>query len=112
MPRILHVEHEAIPLDEENFLLIHAQWSLAFVNALAQTLSITLTPLHWAMITSAREHYKETGKVPTLKYLVDWLRKQENFKNLSSADLYHGFTEQPLKQTCQLAGLPKPPHCL
>lgn len=112
MPLILHVNHEDIALDEDNFLLIQSQWSPAFSEALADHLNITLSPLHWTMMTLLRGYYDENGKVPTLRYVVQQLRQQAAFKDINSSDLYHAFTDQPLKQACQLAGLPKPPHCL
>lgn len=112
MPLSLSVEGKTIALDEEHFLFIHNQWTPAFPPALASHLVITLTPLHWAMITLLRDYYEAEGKVPTLKYVVEQLRQQDAFQTLCSSDLYQAFTDQPLKQACQLAGLPKPPHCL
>lgn len=112
MPWVLHANDKDITLDEENFLLVQGQWTPSFSEGLAIHLRVTLGPLHWMIITLLRHYYEEKGKVPTLRYLVGQLRQQEAFKDISSSDLYQAFTDQPLKQGCQLAGLPKPPHCL
>lgn len=112
MNATLSLNGQTIQLTEENFLFFPKDWSPPVTEKLAELLNVELTPLHWDIIYLLRKNYEQTQSSPKLRYLIETLRQNPIWHTLKSSDLYQIFTDQPLKQACQLAGLPKPPHCL
>jgi TusE/DsrC/DsvC family sulfur relay protein len=97
---------EELETGEENFLL-EANFSDEIVPVIAEADGIKLTDEHWMVVNYLRETYKENGHTPNFRNMlaeleelhdgIDWKKK-----------LYELFPNQPARQACRVAGLPKP----
>lgn len=97
---------EELETGEENFLL-EANFSDEIVPVIAEADGIKLTDEHWQVVAYLRDKYKEDGQTPNFRNMVaeledlhegvDWKKK-----------LYDLFPNQPARQACRVAGLPKP----
>ena len=97
---------EELETGEENFLL-EANFSEEIVPVIAEADGIKLTDEHWQVVAYLRDKYKEDGQTPNFRNMVaeledlhegvDWKKK-----------LYDLFPNQPARQACRVAGLPKP----
>jgi TusE/DsrC/DsvC family sulfur relay protein len=96
--------------DQQGFLVDANTWTVALAGRLAKELDIVLTDEHWVVVRAVRQFREDFDKLPTMRLLVKYLQAK-NGAGWSSATLHLLFHE-PLKESCKIAGLPKPPHCL
>ena len=59
--RTVVVQGRAIATDDEGYLVNRADWSEAFVRALAGEEGLTLTDEHWQVIRFLRDYFHEHG---------------------------------------------------
>ena len=84
-------------------------WSEKIATDLAAEEGITLTPAHWEVIESLRNHYLEYGPDASGRSLLTCL-KTEFFDHGGKKYLYDLFPRGPVNQACRIAGIPLPPH--
>ncbi len=84
-------------------------WSEKIATDLATEEGITLTPAHWEVIESLRNHYLEYGPDSSGRSLLQCL-KAEYFDHGGKKYLFDLFPRGPVNQACRIAGIPLPPH--
>lgn len=95
-----------VQIDAEGFLASQGEWTPATADALAKENGITLSPLHWKVITFCREDAAKN------KGLSPGLRRISQLSGVGMKELYALFPKGPGKLVARIAGLPKPKSCL
>ena len=69
-----------------------------------------LTEKHKKALSVLQAFYETYERHPGMRVLVKKLQAEKLIEN--TQDLYSLFGEHPLRTMSELAGLPKPPHCV
>ena len=102
-----------LPLDDEGHLLNHHQWTPQVAQQLADTLDITLTDVHHAILATVRQFYATYHHPPATRALIKYLQQQLPQQGISNQFLQQLFnTGLVARHVNRIAGLPKPPNCL
>ncbi|ASF45171.1 TusE/DsrC/DsvC family sulfur relay protein [Methylovulum psychrotolerans] len=109
---VLMVEGIALPTTEQGFLVNAADWNPTVAEALAAANQIQLTEAHWELIEFMRGYYRQYKHLPNARVFAKAIAKTLGEEKGNSRYLQRLFPDGPLKYTCKLAGLPKPPTCL
>ncbi|MEI6746153.1 MAG: TusE/DsrC/DsvC family sulfur relay protein [Methylococcaceae bacterium] len=99
-------------LTEQGFLVNYFDWNETIAAELAIQNKIILTPAHWEIVLFMREYYMQFNYLPNTRIFVKAVANKLGTEKGNSRYLQHLFPESPLKMSCKLAGLPKPPTCL
>ncbi|MCI0535857.1 MAG: TusE/DsrC/DsvC family sulfur relay protein [Verrucomicrobiales bacterium] len=94
-----------LDVNEEGYLINHAQWNREVAAALAQELGITLTDPHWKVLDFIDGDFKEKGVVPGM-------RRMNKIGGIPTKGLYALFPDGPIKKAALIAGYPKPASCV
>ncbi|MET1076500.1 MAG: TusE/DsrC/DsvC family sulfur relay protein [Pseudomonas sp.] len=108
----LQLDHQAIALDKDGFLLDLHCWSPAVAEALAAREGLVLSPEHWEVLDLLREFYREFQLSPASRPLVKYTALKLGPDKGTSLHLNRLFKGTPAKLAAKLAGLPKPTNCL
>jgi TusE/DsrC/DsvC family sulfur relay protein len=98
--------------DEEGYLTHLADWTPEVAAHLAQGEGLTLSDLHWEVITFLRDYYNEYQIAPAVRVLTKAFGKKYGEEKGNSKYLHELFPYGPAKQGCKIAGLPKPTGCV
>jgi tRNA 2-thiouridine synthesizing protein E len=109
---VLIVESRQLETTDQGFLVKTAEWNEAVAVQLAALNQITLTEAHWEIILFMRHYYLQFKHLPNARVFTKAIAKEFGEEKGNSRYLHRLFPEGPLKYTCKLAGLPKPPTCL
>ncbi len=96
----------------QGFLVNTADWNESVAVQLAERNHIALTPAHWEIIHFIRDYYQQFKHLPNARVFTKAIAKTFGEEKGNSRYLHSLFPDGPLKYTCKLAGLPKPPTCL
>ena len=99
-------------LTEHGFLVTASDWNESVAIKLATLNNLVLTPAHWEILLFMREYYQKFNYLPNTRIFVKSIANQFGAEKGNSRYLQNLFPDSPLKYTCLLAGLPKPPTCL
>ena len=102
----------ALATNDQGFLLNAADWDEQVAEALAAANHIQLTDAHWEIIRFMRDYYQQFKHLPNARVFAKAIAKTLGEDKGNSRYLLKLFPDGPLKYTCKLAGLPKPPTCL
>lgn len=108
----LEIGDQYLALTESGFLQHREAWSEAVAEALAQRVSIELSPEHWQLIHFIRDYYQRYNHLPNARLFTQAVRKKLGTEKGNSRYLYHLFPDGPVKYVCMIAGLAKPPGCI
>ncbi|MDR9389847.1 MAG: TusE/DsrC/DsvC family sulfur relay protein [Wenzhouxiangella sp.] len=100
------------PLDIDGHLADAELWSEAFAEAMAAHLGLTLSDDHWWLLRWVRQYWLDYHNPPLMRSVVSAYRAHRNDPSLGSSALYGLLSEHPVRQACQLAGVPKPDWCI
>ncbi len=106
------VDSRQLETTDQGFLVKTAEWNEAVAVQLAALNQITLTEAHWEIILFMRHYYLQFKHLPNARVFTKAIAKEFGEEKGNSRYLHRLFPEGPLKYTCKLAGLPKPPTCL
>ncbi len=112
MSDVLLTDDHRWPLDDDGHLADAHQWNDAFAEAMAARQGLTLTPDHWWLLRWVREYWLAYDNPPLMRSVISAYRLHRNDPSLGSAALYRLLSEHPIRQACQLAGVPKPDWCI
>ena len=99
-------------LDADGHLINHLDWSTEVAQQLADTLPVTLTPIHYQIINAVRRYYTLYSHAPTTRPLIKFLMKTVS-PEINNAVLQEKFnTGLVARHLSRLAGIPKPANCL
>lgn len=108
----VEINGRLVETDEQGFLLHPEDWSEEFVEKMAEIDGITLYDESWGLIGYFRDYYAEHHTHPRMRDLVLTLGRQHgsHFHDRKEYQkfLYKLFPQDPVRQICKLAGLPKP----
>jgi TusE/DsrC/DsvC family sulfur relay protein len=94
-----------IDVDDDGYLINHAQWNRDVAAALAKELGIELTDAHWKVLDFIDKDFNEKGVVPGM-------RRMNKIGAIPTKDLYALFPDGPIKKAAKIAGYPKPVSCV
>lgn len=100
-------------LDADGHLIDHTLWSLDIAQTLADTLAVSLTDEHRAILLAVRDYYEQFGHPPTTRPLIKFLSlnlPQYQLDNTKLQTLFN--TGLVARHINRIAGLPKPANCL
>ncbi|CAG1020621.1 Sulfurtransferase TusE [Patescibacteria group bacterium] len=100
-----------IKTTEQGFLIHADDWNKNVAEILAERNNILLTDAHWEIIYFIRDYYQQYKHLPNARVFTKAIAKTLGEEKGNSRYL-HSLFENPLKQSCLIAGLPKPPSCL
>jgi tRNA 2-thiouridine synthesizing protein E len=101
-----------IATNDQGFLTDYKAWDESVALQLATLNAITLSDAHWEIIRFMRSYYLQYKHLPNARVFTKAIAKQLGEDKGNSRYLHKLFPDGPLKYTCKLAGLPKPPTCL
>ena len=70
LQRTVDVQGRAVATDSEGYLINRADWSEAFVHALAREEGLVLTDEHWQVIRYLRDYYHEHGVQAQVRAMI------------------------------------------
>jgi tRNA 2-thiouridine synthesizing protein E len=101
-----------LELTDQGFLVTYADWNEEVAIQLAELNNISLSAEHWEIILFMRHYYLDFKHLPNARLFTKAVAKKLGDEKGNSRYLHKLFPDGPLKFTCKLAGLPKPPTCL
>ncbi len=101
-----------LKLTDQGFLVTYADWNEEVAIQLAELNNISLSAEHWEIILFMRHYYLDFKHLPNARLFTKAVAKKLGDEKGNSRYLHKLFPDGPLKFTCKLAGLPKPPTCL
>ena len=108
----IEVNGAAIETDEEGYLVNLSDWSEDVAKEIAKAENVDMTDNHWEVVNFLRQYYDEYQIAPAVRVLTKAIGKQLGEEKGNSKYLYELFPYGPAKQTCKIAGLPKPTGCV
>ena len=103
----------SIALDQDGHLCDHTLWTADIAQQLADTLEITLSAEHLAILQQVRTFFVKFNHAPATRPLIKWLQQTLPEYDISNQQLQQLFnTGLVARHVNRLAGLPKPPNCL
>ena len=109
---VLMVGSLCLETTDQGFLIKTTEWNEAVAVQLAALNQIALTEAHWEIILYMRHYYLQYKHLPNARVFTKAIAKEFGEEKGNSRYLHKLFPDGPLKYTCKLAGLPKPPTCL
>lgn len=107
------MNNDSLALDQDGHLCDHTLWTPDIAQQLADTLEVTLTDEHVAVLLQVRVFFDTFHHAPATRPLIKWLQKTLPDFDISNQKLQHLFnTGLVARHVNRLAGLPKPPNCL
>jgi tRNA 2-thiouridine synthesizing protein E len=97
---------------DDGFLLESDQWDETVARQLAERIPLTLTEAHWEIISFIRGYHARFRHLPNNRMFVKAVAKALGPEKGNSRYLNALFAGSPVKYTCMVAGLPKPPGCI
>jgi len=99
-------------VNSKGYLLNYKKWNVNIASRIAKKESLILSKDHWSIIFFIRKFYCEYRIFPSLRIIIQNMKKKSSKKLVSSQYLFSLFPKGPLKQASKIAGLPKPNICL
>lgn len=107
------ITKESLSLDHDGHLSDHTTWTPAIAQHLADTLDITLTDIHYRILSEVRAFFEQYHHSPSTRPLIKHLAQTLPDDEINNAKLQTLFnTGLVARHVNRLAGLPKPPNCL
>jgi len=101
-----------VAINEQGFLLDMLQWNEQLAVRLASIEGIELTEEHWEILYFIRQFYLDYKYLPNARVFSKAIKNKLGVEKAQSRYLLKLFPQGPLKYSCKIAGLPKPPSCL
>lgn len=109
---MLCVDNKNIETDKEGYLKNLNDWSESVAQVIAEQEGINLTDAHWEVIHLLKRFYNTYELSPTMRVLVKTVGKELGEFKGRSIYLSQLFPKNVIKQSCKIAGLPKPTNCV
>ncbi len=108
----LKVNGDCMATTDQGFLLDMNLWNEQVAKRLADIEGIDLTDAHWEILYFIRRFYQEYKYLPNARVFSKAIKHKLGEEKANSRYLLKLFPAGPLKYSCKIAGLPKPPSCL
>ena len=97
---------------DDGFLKDLNDWNEQVAQEIAAANDIALADEHWEIIRFIRNYYLLYKHLPNARVFVKAVRHELGEEKGNSRYLHRLFPEGPVKFSCKIAGLSKPPGCL
>lgn len=101
-----------IQTQQGGYLVNIADWNEQVANFLAASEGLSLTYAHWEIIHFIRSYYWDYNHLPNVRQFIKAVEKSLGPDKGNSRYLYGLFPNGPLRLSCKLGGLPRPPSCI
>lgn len=102
-----------VALDDDGHLCDYRQWTPIIAQTLADSLQITLEPVHYRILAAVREFFTIYHHSPSTRPLIKYLMLSLPDDQLDNQRLQKLFnTGLVARHINRIAGLPKPANCL
>ena len=102
--RLQKTDELTIKLNDEGYLTNFEQWNIEVGEFIAKKHNIELTETHWDILSWMQEQFKAKKEL-TLKGIIETgITTIKEIEDL--------FTDEPLKISTKIAGIPKPKNCI
>lgn len=108
----LSIDGKLIATTKQGFLLDMRLWNEQIAACLANTEDIHLTEEHREILYFIRQFYLDYKYLPNARVFSKAIKQKLGAEKANSRYLLKLFPNGPLKYSCKIAGLPKPPSCL
>ena len=108
----LEVNGVSIATTDQGFLLDRNLWNEQVAVQIADFEGIELTDAHWEILHFIRQFYQNYKYLPNARVFSKAIKNELGVEKANSRYLLKLFPQGPLKYSCKIAGLPKPPSCL
>lgn len=109
---VLIVDDQRLKTTDEGFLCNLNDWNEKVARKIAEMDRIFLDDSHWEIIYFIRHYYQKFKHLPNSRVFTKAIRMELGEDKGNSRYLHRLFPDGPLKYSCKIAGLPKPPTCL
>ena len=106
------VDGRCLETTEEGFLCSPNEWNEKVARKIAEIENISLEDSHWEILRFIRHYYQKYKHLPNARVFTKAIRNELGEDKGNSRYLHRLFPDGPLKYSCKIAGLPKPPTCL
>ncbi len=96
---------DGVAFDAQGYVAEPSQWTPELGGAIAASLGVSLTDVHWATLMAARNDYLENGMSPNIRRLT-------KVAGITTKELYRQFPKAPGMTVARVAGIPKPAGCI
>ena len=107
----INVNGRDVKLDGEGYLFDFKEWEKDIGLALAEHEKLKMTDDHWTVVDLLRGFYSENESIPTARDISKLMGDTLGQEKSTSKYLAELFLNEPIKQSCRIAGLPKMPGC-
>lgn len=97
---------------DDGFLNDPNDWNEQVALEIAVANEINLTDAHWEIVRFIRNYYLQYKHLPNARLFVKAARHEFGEEKGNSRYLHRLFPDGPVKFSCKIAGLSKPPGCL
>jgi len=108
----LEINGVSIATNDQGFLLDRNLWNEQVALHIASLDGIELTDAHWEIVRFIRHFYQQYKYLPNARVFSKAIKNELGVEKANSRYLLKLFPQGPLKYSCKIAGLPKPPSCL
>lgn len=108
----LNIDGNELKTTEEGFLIDLNDWNETVAFELAKNNKIELSESHWEIVFFIRQYYQLYKHLPNARVFTKAIKKEFGEEKGNSRYLHKLFPQGPLKFSCKIAGLSKPPTCL
>lgn len=104
--------YDLIEKDSEGYLKKIETWNTELAKEIARKEKIILKSDHWLVILFIRKFYLQFNIAPSMRMLVNSIKKEIGERKSQSIYLFKLFPKGPAQQASKIAGIPKPSKCL
>ena len=108
----LGINGVSIATNDQGFLQDRNLWNEQVALHIASLDGIELTDAHWEIVRFIRHFYQQYKYLPNARVFSKAIKNELGVEKANSRYLLKLFPQGPLKYSCKIAGLPKPPSCL
>ncbi len=104
--------YSSLAKTKDGFLKDLHDWNEGVALEIAEANGITLAVEHWEIVWFIRNYYLQYKHLPNARVFVKAVRHEFGEEKGNSRYLHRLFPDGPVKFSCKIAGLSKPPGCL
>ena len=101
--RLQKTDELTIKLNDEGYLTNFELWTIEVGELIAKKHHIELTETHWDILSWMQEQFKAKKEITLERILETGIATTKDLEEL--------FTQEPLKISTKIAGIPKPKNC-
>jgi len=104
----IEVDGKSFEVDDDSYLIDWQEWNENIATHMSKEEGLDLKEDHWEIIRFLRDYFQKYQIAPTIKILIQEIRKTFGPDKGNTKYLYELYPAGPAKQACKYAGLPNP----